>query len=308
MQHASCGIRPITSSADWSRHFLNNAARQRAVPWELGADVTPAELAEIGASLRAWQLGESSDGAHLYATARDYATRVRDPDFLEAVRWFIAEEQRHGNMLGKFLDLAGIERARWNWGDAIFRLLRYAAPRMEVWATPVVMVETHAIVYFNAIRRATGSRVLRAVCEQILADETAHIRFQCERLAVLHRERSKPLRRMTSALHVLLFTAITVAVWAGHRRALRAGGCVFRIFWRAAWSKMRFAWRIMDPNRYSWNDEPAPIASLFSPRNLSPSSCDVEPSRDNAASSHRGPAGNRGAVSASRVEEGAQLQ
>jgi len=39
------------------------------VPWDVGAGVTPEELAEIVASLRAWQLGETSDGARLLKTA-----------------------------------------------------------------------------------------------------------------------------------------------------------------------------------------------------------------------------------------------
>jgi hypothetical protein len=94
--------------------------------------------------------------------------------------------------------------------------------------------------------------VLRRVCEQILADEVPHIRFQCERLAVLHRGRSRVPRAATAAVHRAFFAAITLAVWVGHRRALRAGGYTFGRFWRAAWAKMRRAWRAMDPAAYRW--------------------------------------------------------
>ena len=245
-------LRDITSSADWCRYFAENERRQRPVPWELGADASPEELARIVPSLRGWQLGETSDGAHLMAAAAAYAERTNDPAFLDAARLFIAEEQRHGENLGRFLDLAGAERARFDLGDWLFRSVRYLAPRMEVWATPVVMVETHAMVYYNALRRATGSRVLRAVCRQILADEVPHIRFQCERLAVLHRDRAAWLLAATRAGHVLLFAAVTLAVWAGHRRALWAGGYNFGRFWRAAWGRMRHAWRLMSPAGYRW--------------------------------------------------------
>jgi hypothetical protein len=116
---------------------------------------------------------------------------------------------------------------------------------MEVWATPVVMVETHALIYYNAIRRATRSKVLRAICTQILRDEPPHIRFQCERLAILHRGRSPWLLSATRAMHRVFFTLITFAIWAGHGRALRAGGYTFSRFWRSAWSKMRAAWQRM---------------------------------------------------------------
>ena len=122
---------------------------------------------------------------------------------------------------------------------------------MEMWATPVVMVETHALVYYNAIRRATRSLLLQAICKQILRDEIPHIRFQCERLAILHRHRRQPMRLLTGLFHYTFFTLITLLVWLGHRRALRAGGYNFRRFWRTAWHKMAIAWRMMNPRRYN---------------------------------------------------------
>jgi hypothetical protein len=233
------------SSMEWRDYFLSNAARSREIPWHLGPSVAPRELHRIASSLRGWQLGETSDGAHLMAAARDYARRTEDPTFLEAVQHFIKEEQRHGYLLGRFLDLAGVARARFDWGDAAFRCVRYCVATMEIWATPVVMVETHAMVYYGAIRRATGSCVLRAICQQILFDEVAHIRFQCERLAALHRNRSRQLRLATMAAQRVLFTGITIAVWLGHRRALRAGGYSFGRFWSSAWAKMGNAFRMM---------------------------------------------------------------
>jgi hypothetical protein len=249
-------LRPlaITQSLEWVTYFQDNASRQRAIPWELGAGLSAKELTAIAPSLRGWQLGETSDGSHLLLAARYYAFKVGDPDFIEAVRLFIVEEQRHGNNLGRFLDLAGVERAKSDGGDSLFRALRYALPTMEVWATPVVMVETHAMVYYDAIREATGSVVLRSICEQILADEVAHIRFQCERLAILHRRRAQWLLLLTMALHRVMFAAITIAVWLGHRRALRAGGYGFSQFWRNAWARMRHAWQIMAPRAYRWAD------------------------------------------------------
>ncbi len=149
---------PVRKSSEWSVHFERNARCLRPIPWSLGAGVTDAELASIAGSLRAWQLGETSDGSHLLAASHNYATSIGDPEFVAAVRLFIAEEQRHGRDLGRFLELAGVIRAESDWGDYLFRTIRYAWPRMEIWATPVVMVETHALIYYNAIRRATCRR------------------------------------------------------------------------------------------------------------------------------------------------------
>ncbi len=64
---------------------------------------------------------------------------------------------------------------------------------MEIWTTPVIMVETLALVYYKAIQKATNSPVLRQLCQQILRDEVKHIRFQYERLAILHRNRPTSL-------------------------------------------------------------------------------------------------------------------
>lgn len=245
------------SGAEWLAWFRANAARCRPVPWERGAEVTPAELTAIARSLQGWQLGETSDGRHLWAAAAGYAARTGDPDYLRAVELFIREEQRHGEMLGRFLDLAGVGRRTADWGDRLFRAARYLVTDMEVWTTPVVMVETLAMVYYNAIRRATRSAVLAAVCSQILADEVPHVRFQCERLAALFRRRGWTGFRLTMLAHRACFLLIVLLVWAGHRRALRAGGYCWRRYWRAAWDRMRAGWRTMDPRGYAWDRAPS---------------------------------------------------
>lgn len=251
----------MNSLKGWADYFRRNAKQQRVINWEIGAGISKQEL-EIATSLKGWQLGETSDGSHLMAAARNYAARVGDPDFVGVIHLFILEEQRHGFNLGRFLDLAGIERARSDWGDTLFRMVRYSIPSMEVWVTPVVMVETHAIIYFDAIRRASNSIVLRQICEQILADEVVHVRFQCQRLAMLHRSRATWLRTTTMIVHRIMFAGITLAVWIGHRKALKAGGYDLRNFWQSAWKKMQHAWRMMTPERYQSETVAAPVESL----------------------------------------------
>src|SRR5947207_1038537 len=148
-----------TTSIEWIEYFTANDAQPSLVPWHLGTEGVATNLGVIAPSLRAWQLGETSDGRWLISIAGAYAARENDPDFLQAIRFFIGEEQRHGEELGRWLDLAGIPRARRNWGDSCFRILRHALPTIECWATPVVMIEVLAMVYYHAIRRATGSPI-----------------------------------------------------------------------------------------------------------------------------------------------------
>jgi hypothetical protein len=247
------GPRPWTARA-WVAYFKRNAATLRPIPWERGAEATAEELAAIGRSLQAWQLGETSEGNHLRTAAARYAARVGDPDYPPAVDLFIREEQRHGETLGRFLDLAGVGRISADWGDYLFRAFRYCITDMEVWTTPVVMVETMALVYYNAIRRATRSAVLTTICTQILADEIPHLRFQCERLAIIYLRHSRPRIWLTMAAHRLIFLLMIGLIWLGHRRALRAGGYSARRYWRAAWDRMNAAWRLMNPRRYAWSE------------------------------------------------------
>jgi hypothetical protein len=244
-------VRPWTAT-EWVEYFRANAGKNRPIPWERGREASTAQLLVIARSLQAWQLGETSDGRHLRAAAARYAEQVGEPDYLRAVDLFIREEQRHGEMLGRFLDLAGVGRVKADWGDRLFRAARYFLPSMETWTTPVVMVEVLALIYYNAIRRATASVVLSTICAQILTDEVPHIRFQCERLASILRGRGPLGLALTMLLHRLFFLVIVLLVWLGHRRALRAGGYGLGTYWRVAWAKMRAAWRMMDPRRYAW--------------------------------------------------------
>lgn len=256
-------LQRLRTTSAWVDYFRANAATSRAVPWTNGAEVTDAERTAIGRSLQGWQLGETSEGRHLRAAAARYAERVGDADYPIAIELFIREEQRHGAMLGRFLDLAGIGRLKADWGDSLFRAARYCLTDMEVWTTPVVMVETLALVYYNAIRRATASRVLQTICRQILADEVPHIRFQCERLAQIFRRRSRFGYWFTLLAQRLGFFGVMLLVWLGHRRALRTGGYSWRRYWRAAWDRMNLAWRWMDPQRYAWDGGPESITQTI---------------------------------------------
>lgn len=233
------------TSAEWKQYYEANAINQMPIPWELGGALTAGEASAVIRSLQAWQLGETSDGHHLRAAARRYLNDADDPAFLDSVNLFIGEEQRHGELLGQFLDLNGAGRVGRNWGDSIFRAMRYALPNLEIWTTVVIMVETLAVVYYNAIRRATGSLVLQTICRQILRDEVSHLRFQYERLAQMQARRSRIGRRVMLGLQRILFTATAIAVWIGHHRALRAGGYLFRSYWRTAWNRMEYHWSKM---------------------------------------------------------------
>lgn len=213
----------IHSSNFWKRHFQHNLTIQR-VDWRVAPSLAPEERAAVLHSLKAWQLGETSDGRHLLAAARRYAARLGDPVYVEAVELFIREEQKHGGNLGRYVDLIGEQRAKKDWGDTLFRKVRYFNTSMELWTITVVIVESAAQVFYQALHDATRCALLRSICTDILIDEAHHIKFQNERLHILFQRKGFYNKALSLLLYSLLFFVVVHAVWYGHRRAFKAGG------------------------------------------------------------------------------------
>jgi hypothetical protein len=247
--------RTLASSAVWLDYFERNAAALRPIPWHEGVELSANERAALAESVATFQLGETGGGRHLKAAAAHYAAFHGDDDYLAAVKLFIAEEQRHGRELGRWLDLAGIPRIERHWSNGAFRRLRQLAG-LELMISFLLTAEVMAKVYYAALRKATRSVVLRAICEQILKDEVAHIRFQSQQLAVLRGTRSRLMVSLTALSQRTLFAATAWVVWQTHRRALRAGGLRFRQFWRKAALEARISLALMNPKRYADSSRP----------------------------------------------------
>jgi hypothetical protein len=244
------------SSRRWCDYFRRQRGALLPIPWEYGAELTDAELDWIAASLQVFQQGEAQEGRHFYRCARAYAAASGDRAYAEAHRLFMEEEKRHGRDLARFLALAGVPvLAEQSW---LARAFCWWGSRggLEPTLLVILMSEVIALVYYAAVRRATGSAVLRRLCAQILRDERQHVRFQAERLAILRRDRRGPLLALTHGLDALLFGSAALVCWCGHHRALRAGGLDFGRYARAAWRQFRACRRQKDPRRYSTDHFP----------------------------------------------------
>jgi hypothetical protein len=243
----------FTSSCDWIAWFYENAQRIAMAPRPPHNPGLPSEIrAVIAASLPAWQLGESSEGRHLRAAARQYARRHDDPAFCSAVELFIREEQRHGARLGEWLDLAGIPRRNREFSDSIFRCCRHLVANYAACASVLIVPESLAEIYYAAIRRLVPCPRLQAECSQILRDEVRHVRFQCEYLAFARRHIPGPIRPVLWLVEAFFFAATSAVVWIGHGRLLRASGMSLVAFAREAARKFRFAQRLMHPSGYDF--------------------------------------------------------
>jgi hypothetical protein len=217
------------SSTRWVFYFQFNREHLRPLPWEDRYHLAEPEIRAIADSIRVFQLGESSDGRHFKDLARRYARATGDADYIEANRLFIEEEQRHARDLGRFMDRAGLPRASAHWTDRVFRRLRQAAG-LELCIAILVTAEIIAKVYYRALRAATASPLLQAICDQILRDEYQHVRFQTEMLHRLRAGRPRGLRLAAVGLHRLFMGLTALVVWFGHRKVFRAARYGFPTF------------------------------------------------------------------------------
>ena len=221
----------IHSSNFWIRHFKESARHQR-INWSIGPSITEEERLNILRSMQAWQLGETSEGKHLIAAATKYAKKIRDPHYVQAVQLFIREEQKHGENLGRYIDSIGEQRVKKDWGDTLFRKVRYLNASMEIWTLAVIVVESTAQIFYQALKNATQCQLLKQICTDILIDEAAHITFQTERLAMIYYGKNTFSKSWRRPVYKLFFCGTCGLVWVGHSRLFKAGGISFHEFAR----------------------------------------------------------------------------
>jgi hypothetical protein len=213
----------LQTSSYWCNHFKKNAQKRR-VNWFTQPNITQKEKEKILYSLKAWQLGETSDGSHLLAASKKFAKKHNDPLYVEAVEWFIREEQKHGNNLGRYIDMIGEKRVKQDWGDTIFRKVRYWNTSMELWTITVIIVESAAQVFYKALHDATSCKLLKSICHDILVDEAHHIKFQNQRMHQIFNRKGFYHKAFSVGWYGLLFFGAIHAIWFGHKKAFKAGG------------------------------------------------------------------------------------
>jgi hypothetical protein len=217
----------------WYDHFLENRNTSDRLPWRDSNHLSPGELRLVARSIQQFQIGEYARGRGFVRRAKAHAILGRDPWFLQALELFIAEEQEHSGILGRYLDREQIPRLSNHWLDGIFRRLRKLAG-LEACTAVLVTAEVLAVPFYQALRDATGSRLLRSICVRILCDEAAHLNYQALTIGLLRGPLSERKRAMHSACHSTLFHSTALLLWQQHRSVFRAAGWDFRRFWNDA--------------------------------------------------------------------------
>lgn len=196
-------------------------------PWEDSYELTPQERAAIIPSMQQFELGEGSDGVGLKQRAAKFSKLAGDLSYLQAIKLFIAEEQRHSELLSRFLNKQASSPLAGHWLDWCFRKIRRLAG-IETMASVLVAAEIIAVPYYRALRGATDSRLLKSICSQILAEESVHIEFQATSIALMRVEKPPFSRACNKILHSALLEVALRLVWREHRQVFERGNYTFR--------------------------------------------------------------------------------
>lgn len=223
--HVTTRVRGWTS-ADWLRHFEHRADSRPALPFSHGVSLNHQEQRDLLPSMAIFQRGESGSGRHLFRVAEQHARTVGDPEYVPALRQFIAEENTHGAMLGEYLDAWSFPRLTETWSDNGFRWLRHLSG-LELAVSVLVTAEIIAMVYYAALRKASSCPVLRELCTQILDDEVFHLHFQGQRLGCLQHGRSRFGVLCTTAALTVMLDGAGQLVWSTHRPVFFRAGLSF---------------------------------------------------------------------------------
>ena len=250
-------MKTLVSSKEWREYFAGNYQGHHLLNWTEQVALSAPERMAITKSVQAFQLGESSEGLHLFRRAEEYAKATGDVEYLEAMKLFIREEQRHARYLARFMELTSVPRSRKIFIDGVFRGLRRLAG-LECSISVLITAEIIAKVYYRALHDATQSDLLRAICQQILSDEKMHVQFQAERLAMLRKGRSKPLLALTIFAQRFLFAGTLFVVWIKCWRTFRAAADSFTSFFRGCWRGLESAVESMDYRFYEETAVPEP--------------------------------------------------
>jgi hypothetical protein len=213
----------VKESESWCGHFRNDAATSDRLPWDDPTGLSSEELRCIQSSIQQFQLGEGSSGSRLLKRGLEYANAAADPRFIDALKLFVKQEQRHSAYLLRFMQREGIAATSGHWVDTVFRRLRVLAG-LELCLRVLVSAEIIAIPYYEALSAATQSPLLQAICSRILRDEAAHLRFQASMLSRLSASRSFFADRVVSAVHRMFLLVTCYVVWFEHGRVFRAAG------------------------------------------------------------------------------------
>ena len=230
-----------TTSYEWVEYFYRNAP-EPMLPWNDSVRLSGAERLAVIASIQQFQLGESASGVRMLKLAQRFSRATGDLGLIAALRLFLREEQRHSKILARFLQLENAPCLRSHWVHSVFRWIRGLAG-LELCLKTLVTAELLARPYYAALREATGSPLLKSICQHIFDEEAAHLRFQSFALSRFQNRHSRLMQALVKMCHVVLLASTAALVWIEHHAVFRAAGRTFRRVWKEIWQEFNMLYR-----------------------------------------------------------------
>ena len=221
------------TSYDWVEYFYQNAP-DPILPWADGIRLSGAEKCAVIASIQQFQLGEGATGVRLLERAQRFSKETGDLGLIAALKLFLREEQRHSKTLARFLQIENSSCLRKHWVHSVFRWLRGLAG-LELCLKVLVTAEVLARPYYAALRDATGSPLLRGICQRIFEEEGAHLRFQAFTLSRFQHRHRRATQALIKTSHASLLALTAALVWLEHKSVFRSAGRTFSQFWQETW-------------------------------------------------------------------------
>lgn len=201
---------------DWVEYFKYNNTHLIPLDYSLNNELNRGQKRLIFPSIKAFQIGEGSDGAHLTSVVKAFAEKTEYTEFPEIMKWFIVEENRHSQMLKAYLETYGEECEKSLWIDNIFRGLRKLMG-IECEVIVLVTAEMIALSYYDALADATDSVLLKDICAQMLHDELMHIVLQSDTLNRISSDRAEFFNTISRAIRKILMSVTSSVVWKKYK-------------------------------------------------------------------------------------------
>lgn len=159
----------------WLKYFQANRESQAAITYPDGIDMAIDLRLQLVLSLQRFQLGETGEGHHL----RAYAREMKDADFEKCIDLFVKEEQSHARILAEMINALDGTVITAHWTALAFTVLR----RLFGLKTEIFVLLIGEIVgkvfYMECARHVDDVRMSDAFSILVL-DEMAHLEFLCE--------------------------------------------------------------------------------------------------------------------------------
>lgn len=214
---------------NWNAYFESNKNHFSHINWQNEMELSGYEEKIVASALQQFQRGENSDGKHLMKLSE----KMNDSDYTLAIKGLIKEEQNHAQALGQFMEQEKIPLLETHWLDHLFKKL-IRTPSLQLTIMVLLTAELVAKHFYAALYKATNSKTLKSICNQILVDEAMHINFQIEALQEFYHQKNIFGRFFFRNFFTVIMVSASLVVWFQYRKVWKASGltwlnCSYRL-------------------------------------------------------------------------------